>query len=332
MKTICIIIPYFGHFNNYFPLFLISCKNNPTVNWLVFTDDKEEYNWPPNVKVVYTTLDDIRLRVQHLFPFKISLKKPYKLCDYKPAYGLIFEKELEGFDFWGHCDTDMIIGNIRHFVTDSVLENDKVFSRGHFTLYRNNKQMNSYFQNQNYISYQEVFTSDSSYAFDEWGGVSKAAEIDGIECYDELVMDDIWTNADGFIPTKRFSGPVSPYHKNNIDISNEYRRMRYIVYQYNKGCLSRVWLRKNLIHTEEVLYVHFQKRSMEMTLEVDDLLSKYTIAKDCFIPYQDISKKNIKSIAGPYYSAHNVCLLVQRFAYSTYVKYIKSIIKGRKKS
>ena len=49
MKSICLIIPYFGKFKNYFPLFLKSCSYNPTVDWLVFTDTSERYVWPENV-------------------------------------------------------------------------------------------------------------------------------------------------------------------------------------------------------------------------------------------------------------------------------------------
>ena len=31
------IIPYFGHFNNYFQLFLNSCAYNRDFDWLIFT-------------------------------------------------------------------------------------------------------------------------------------------------------------------------------------------------------------------------------------------------------------------------------------------------------
>ena len=41
-----------------------------------------------------------------------------KLCDYKPAYGLIFEDELIGYDYWGFCDTDILLGDIYQFLED----------------------------------------------------------------------------------------------------------------------------------------------------------------------------------------------------------------------
>lgn len=53
MKKIVFIIPYFGHFNNYFSIWLHSCANNPTIDWMIFTDCKVKYNYPRNVKVIY---------------------------------------------------------------------------------------------------------------------------------------------------------------------------------------------------------------------------------------------------------------------------------------
>lgn len=50
MYKICLIIPYFGEFKNYFQLFLNSCANNPTINWLIFTDSDQAYFYPDNVK------------------------------------------------------------------------------------------------------------------------------------------------------------------------------------------------------------------------------------------------------------------------------------------
>ena len=49
-KKICFIIPYFGNFKNYFQLFLNSCRLNSDINWLIITDNKDEYDYPKNVK------------------------------------------------------------------------------------------------------------------------------------------------------------------------------------------------------------------------------------------------------------------------------------------
>ena len=121
--SICLIIPYFGKFKNYFPLFLESCRYNPSIDWLVFTDIKEEYLWPDNVKKITMSFEQFAGLVQNNFEYNIALDRPYKLCDFKPAYGEILRDYLRRYDFWGHCDCDLIFGNIRKFITDEVLEN-----------------------------------------------------------------------------------------------------------------------------------------------------------------------------------------------------------------
>ena len=61
-------------------------------------------------------LEAIKQQVQKMFDFPIYLDHPYKLCDYKPAYGYIFPEYTKGYDYWGHCDmTDCIFGNLRKF-------------------------------------------------------------------------------------------------------------------------------------------------------------------------------------------------------------------------
>lgn len=268
MKKICLVLPYFGKFKKYFPLFLLSCKNNPTINWIIFSDSNEQYKWPSNVNYIKCTFDEFKEKVQKNFLFKICLDSPYKLCDFKPSYGEILSEELKEYDYWGYCDCDLIFGNIRYFVTDEILDNnDRVFTRGHLSIFRNISSVNRFYREQSVISYKEVYTSPRSFAFDEWGGISKAWENLNKSYYDELVMDDILYNMDSFYPTKILQGELSPYHKKNIDTSFEYRKMKKIYYHYFDNTLERVWIENRKIKSEEILYVHFQKRDMEMNFE-----------------------------------------------------------------
>ena len=126
MKKIAYILPYFGHLPKEFGFWLISCQMNSTVDWLLFTDDRTKFNYPPNVKVTYCTFEDIKNKAQACFDFPIVLNRPYKLCDYKAAYGDIFKNELTGYDYWGMCDLDLVWGNIREFLTDEILEKSEI--------------------------------------------------------------------------------------------------------------------------------------------------------------------------------------------------------------
>ena len=101
----------------------------------------------------------------------MNIDFPYKLCDYKPAYGLIFENYTSGYQFWGQSDIDVIYGNIRNFITDEMLDKYDFISIRHdyttgcFALYRNNALINNIFKRSK--DYKAVFSSRQHYCFDE---------------------------------------------------------------------------------------------------------------------------------------------------------------------
>ena len=102
-----------------------------------FTDNKVE-TIPGNLKVISTTFDALRHRIQSHFDFKICLPQAYKLCDFKPCYGEVFADFIKEYDFWGYTDMDMVYGDIRHFITEKLLVSyDRILSLGHFSLFRN---------------------------------------------------------------------------------------------------------------------------------------------------------------------------------------------------
>ena len=166
-----IIVPYFGKMPNYFQLFLDSCSMNKKFEWLVFSDDNSEFCYPENVHFFAMTFQECKTLIQSKFDFQIELTNPQKLCDYKCAYGLIFEKFLSKYDWWGYCDLDQIFGDIGAFITEDILENyNRIGSIGHFTLYRNTLENCRIFTNllNGKERYKEVFTTDRGCAFDEW--------------------------------------------------------------------------------------------------------------------------------------------------------------------
>lgn len=174
MKNALLIVPYFGKLPATFPLFLRTCAENPEFDWLIVTDDHTDYGYPENVHCQYTTFDAFVEQVQSHFDFPIALKRPYKICDFRAAFGVIFAPELKNYRFWGHCDLDQYFGKISHFITDEVLNGyDKILCLGHFTLFRNCPEINEMYLvadkkwNQ---SYKEAFSQDRHWIFDEWPG------------------------------------------------------------------------------------------------------------------------------------------------------------------
>ena len=94
-KKCCFIIPYFGKLPKSFSVFLKTCATNPDFNWLLLTDDKQSFKYPSNVQVEYVSLQDVAKLADSKFGFHVKLDEAYKLCDFKPAYGYIFEEYIK---------------------------------------------------------------------------------------------------------------------------------------------------------------------------------------------------------------------------------------------
>lgn len=198
-NRIVFIIPYFGKFNNYFELYLKSCEINSNLcDWLIFTDDKRNFNYPQNVKVKYVSWPDMVNYIRSKVDFKIKLERPYKLCDYRPLYGKIFSEFIKGYDFWGYCDTDLIWGKISDFVTSDILNSyDKIFDFGHCTIIRNNKKNNTIFKTllNGRKRYLEVLQTESNCSFDEEYNLSinSIYEYKNISIYKQKFAANLYT-------------------------------------------------------------------------------------------------------------------------------------------
>ena len=90
--SICIVVCYMGQCPPWISLFFKSCAGNPDIDFLIFTDCIPADQAPPNVSIVQTTLEEIAYRATHIVGLQVSLAKPYKLCDFKVAYGEIFRE------------------------------------------------------------------------------------------------------------------------------------------------------------------------------------------------------------------------------------------------
>jgi hypothetical protein len=126
---------------------------------------------PQNVTLLKMKLNDIKALSSRRLGFQTNITRPYKLNDFKPAYGLIFSDILNTYDFWGHGDIDLVYGNIKKFITPDILFNYDVINCRHdytvgcFCLYRNHSIVNNPFQQSG--DFKQVFTTDLNYFFDD---------------------------------------------------------------------------------------------------------------------------------------------------------------------
>lgn len=171
-SKIAILTCWYGPYPWYFPYFIHSCSYNPTIDFYIITDNLQViYNKPANVKIIYKTLDEIKITASEKLGVVVNIENPYKLCDYKPAYGFLFPEIIHGYDFWGQSDIDIICGDIRGFITAEMLNKFDYISLRHdyttgvFALFRNNKKMNTFFMRSK--DYKLVFTKPQHYSFGE---------------------------------------------------------------------------------------------------------------------------------------------------------------------
>lgn len=262
-KKILLICPYFGTLpSEYFQLILDSCSNNKTINWLLITDDRTQYEYPDNVKVVYQEWKEFQLFLKEKIKSKLNLSciinNPYKLCDYKPLFGIIFEQYLRDYDYWGNTDlTDTIYGNLRDYLTPHVLTFDKINYLGHMTLYRNTDSVNYRVKLDlpNGSNIKEILTSDKDFAFDEVGeyGIQRIYENNDFSFIrlDEMVAD---------VSPLRFAFQLSKFDKN---FSQYYEKYRHRIFTYDNGNLMSWFLVNDEVKKQEFGYIHFQKRKMK---------------------------------------------------------------------
>ena len=186
-----LVVPHFGPLPPYFPLVLRSMARNPDVHWLLLTDAPVP-DAPPNVEVVRCDFESLAKRVRAHFDFDVSLERPYKLCDFRPAFGEIFADELAGYDFWGHCDLDVLFGRIRDHLPAEAFEADKILFQGNFALYRNTEEAAAWYRHEvGRISYRDVMTTPEARHFDEWGGIYYVLQDLGVRSWEEKVIFDL---------------------------------------------------------------------------------------------------------------------------------------------
>lgn len=167
---IIIIIPYFGSWPCWFDFFIESCKYNPKINWLFYTDCGEPNNKADNIKMVHCHFDEYKKIVSESLGIIFNPDSAYKLCDIKPAYGFIHESEIQGYDFWGFGDIDVIYGNLQNYITEEMLKYNLISFHGHrvsghLCLLKNTEEMRNAFKR--HKGWEKIFSNKNHHAFDE---------------------------------------------------------------------------------------------------------------------------------------------------------------------
>lgn len=320
MKSICLINVFFGEFPWYFDFFLKSCGTNPTVNFIIFTDNEERVKLPENVTFIPFSLKQFNQLASEKLDLEINIKYPYKLCDFKPAYGIIFYDYIQNFDYWGMTDIDIVFGRIREFITEEMLLDYEVISvrndypTGSFMIFKNSENTNSLFKKSK--DYQKVFTSERHFCFDECNSVHKFLENGGdifeieteIESMHHILVREMQENNlrvhFDFLIIEGLPGKLF-WNNGFLSFKNEFEVLHYhlILYKDNQYSLKRNWKKiPNQFYIDKYLFrksIYFSKLDFFLNEKIRVWLLQKVFELDYFLsvrmlrrPLKNVPKSN----------------------------------------
>ena len=257
---------YFGKWPLHFQFWLESCRYNKNITFFLVTDiSVANYAVPANVRFVEMSFPEVRDLICVKFPdINVCLDRPYKLCDFKTAYGYIFADFCKGYDYWGYYDIDTIWGNIEKFIPENQDNRYvKIFPCGHLCFIRNDAPWNEVFRlvdkvegtpcrnnmfGKKVSNWEKCFSSKESFYYDEEGGLEPLFASLQEEVYHGVDFDNI-------LPPWRFD------HFYSINFPE---KSHFLVYSFCDGTLKRLYLKQWKICAEEISYVHLSKRTLKI--------------------------------------------------------------------
>lgn len=245
MKSIVFLFPYFGKLPVQYKMWRESALRNPSIDFMFFTD--ADIKTDSNIIVHKMQFKEFKEIIQKTFNFPIVLDRPYKLCEYKQAYGYILQDYIRGYDFWGFGDIDLVYGDLRSFLNEDVLSHKFLLGWGHLTILRNDEDSNTFFMKQvnGYQDYKDAFTTKEITFFDEYGnkGCSdKWRDCRPADCWLEWPFDNV-------------SKPKESFHFNSLN-----RGWKQVIFEHLGNKLYMIRFHDGKFEKKESLYAHFQHR------------------------------------------------------------------------
>ena len=165
-----LILPYFGSFGPWFPLYLHSLASQHTIDLLLLSDSRP-HDLPANAWHVEMTFDELRELATAKLGTPVRLHRMRNICDLRPGYGLIFDEFTRGYDYWAFGDEDVLYGDLDGMLAPHLDGSTDVVSpgtngkSGHLTLVRNAPRTNQLAMQD--PAYKDVLVSIEHWAYDE---------------------------------------------------------------------------------------------------------------------------------------------------------------------
>lgn len=296
MTSVAVICAYFGKLPPSFGVWMRSCEFNSTIDFILFTDQQID-NAPRNVHVISKEFSEVQELADRKMQRHVALEYPYKLCDLKPMYGIIFDDFISEYNYWGHCDMDMVFGDIRYFLEKYNLEKyDKFLNLGHLSLYKNNDDNNRRFMlsGSKCGTWEKVISHSDGFAFDETNGIYQIYLVNKYPVFDKRIFADI------SMIYQRFRLALND---TNYD---------HQVFYWKNGKVYRDYWSEGERRVEEFIYIHFKKRKFSYP-EFDAMTTtSFYICPTGFHEKVEVSDISIVSKMNPFKGAlHEKAELLQ---------------------
>lgn len=108
---IALLIGHFGSIPGWYPLWEESALRNPMIEFHILTDCVG-LETRDNI-IIHECALDVFVRPELFDGPAPELKTPYKITDFRPLFGEIFADLLDGYDYWGFGDLDVVYGDIQ---------------------------------------------------------------------------------------------------------------------------------------------------------------------------------------------------------------------------
>lgn len=311
MKT-CIIVVHIGKFKQDFELWLVSAMHNPDFDFLIFTNDElgiQKYsNLSKNIIFHSISLAEIQTRIKSKLLIYPELTNPYKLCDFKPSYGVIFDEYINNYDYWGYCDTDLIFGDLKSLIGKKLGIYDRILDLGHLCLFKNTKKNNYLFTSKEkrpHLTFEMACKESENIYFDEYFGLNVIWD-----CHEELSQ---YKDRCIYCDTNIYSFSLSNLNTSKTKIFAFWKEGK--LYEISKK------------GKREILYIHLQKRKMKLPNSSNNLLEikSLAIVNDSFLLITEEQAFKVYNKAHPlksilYYLSKKISYYKIRFKRKKYIK------------
>jgi len=271
-----LIVVYFGSLPHWFPLFVRQCANNAWLTVKLVTDVREfPVPCPSNLQMVDSSLSHVAERLKALTGLRVALDRAYKLCDIRPLYAELFAELVEGFDWWGWGDLDVLYGDLSEALWPGLVgPYAMVMTQGSLCLNRNTPFLKQLYKTRlpGAPYFEDVVTDPISRVFDETPGFKRFAAHYNLPVYRPPALADIDAVKSRFTIGSKYSREV------------DYDAQWFVC---RAGRIYREAWHEGQFLRREFGYIHLQKRKFApLTAEVLNAPA-FAIIPDRFVAIDD---------------------------------------------